>query len=94
MHVLRVTLDPNRCAGADRHLAVVFPDGTAGLHVRHGVAVPTDGTGADETLTIERADWAALFNGRRTLDDLLTTGDASASDDAVVGEFWSWFDLD
>jgi alkyl sulfatase BDS1-like metallo-beta-lactamase superfamily hydrolase len=94
VHVLRVTLDPNRCAGADRHLAVVFPDGTAGLHVRHGVAVPTDGTGADETLTIERADWAALFNGRRTLDDLLTTGDASASDDAVVGEFWSWFDLD
>ena len=94
VHVLRVTLDPGRCAGADRHLAVVFPDGTAGLHVRHGVAVPTDGIGADETLTIERAEWAALFNGRRTIDEMLASDDASSSDDEAVAEFWSWFDLD
>jgi alkyl sulfatase BDS1-like metallo-beta-lactamase superfamily hydrolase len=94
VHVLRVTLDPSRCAGIERRLAVEFPDGTAGLHVRNGVAVPTDGAVADATLTIGRGSWADLFNGRRSLDDLLASGDASTSDDAVVTEWWSWFDLE
>ena len=94
VHVLRVTLDPSRCTGVDRHLAVEFPDGTAGLHVRNGVAVPTSGDDAKVTLTITRTAWADLFNGRRTIGDLLAAGDASTSDDAAVTEFWSWFDLD
>jgi alkyl sulfatase BDS1-like metallo-beta-lactamase superfamily hydrolase len=94
VHVLRVTLDPSRCAGFERRLAVEFPDGTAGLHVRNGVAVPTDGAVADVSLTIGRDSWADLFNGRRSLDDLLASGDASTSDDAVVTDCWSWFDLE
>ena len=94
VHVLRVTLDPSRCTSVDRHLAVEFPDGTAGLHVRNGVAVPTSGDDAKVTLTITRTAWADLFNGRRTIGDLLAAGDASTSDDAAVTEFWSWFDLD
>jgi len=93
VHVLRVTLDPTRCAGVDRHVAIEFPGGTAGLHVRNGVAVPTDGAEADVTLTISRAAWADVFNGRRNLDDALGAGDATASDAAAVAEFLSWFDL-
>ena len=93
VHVLRVTLDPTHCAGVDRHVAIEFPDGTAGLHVRNSVAVPTDGVGADVTLTIGRAAWADVFNGRRNLDDALSAGDATASDEAAVADFLSWFDL-
>ena len=94
VHPLRVTLDPTRCAGRDRHVVIEFPDGTAGLHVRHGVAVPTDGSDAETVLTINRSAWADMFNGRRSLDDLLSTGAATTTDDAAVAEFWSWFDLD
>jgi alkyl sulfatase BDS1-like metallo-beta-lactamase superfamily hydrolase len=94
VHPLRVTLDPARCAGRERHVAVEFPDGTAGLHVRHGVAVPTDGAGADAVLTISRSAWADLVNGRRAFDDTIETAGASTTDDASVAEFWSWFDLD
>jgi alkyl sulfatase BDS1-like metallo-beta-lactamase superfamily hydrolase len=94
VHPLRVTLDPSRCEGRERHVAIEFPDGTAGLHVRHGVAVPTDGSGADVILAVGRSAWADLFNGRRSLDDLLSSGVATATDGAGVAEFWSWFDLD
>ena len=94
VHVLRVMLDPNRCAGIDRHVAVEFPDGTAGLHVRNGVAVPTTGSGAAFTLRVTREAWADLFNGRRSLDDALETGAASTSDADAVREILSWFDLD
>jgi alkyl sulfatase BDS1-like metallo-beta-lactamase superfamily hydrolase len=94
VHPLRVTLAPTRCAGRERRVAVEFPDGITGLHVRHGVAVPTDGSGAEAVLTISRSAWADLFNGRRSLDDLFSTGAATATDDAAVAEFWSWFDLD
>ena len=94
VHPLRVTLDPSRCDGRELHVAVEFPDGAAGLRVRHGVAVPTDGSGAEVTLTIGRADWAALVNGRSSLEDLLTAGTASASDEAPVRDFVSWLDLD
>lgn len=94
VHVLRVMLDPNRCAGIDRHLAVEFPDGAAGLHVRNGVAVPTTGSGAVVTLTVTREAWADLFNGRRSLDDALTVGDASTPDADAVREMLSWFGLD
>jgi hypothetical protein len=93
VHVLRVTLDPHRCGSADRHLCVAFPDGAAGLHVRNGVAVPTDGSGAELVLGIDRAAWGSVIDGRAGIAEVLASGDASASDDAAVAEFLSWFDL-
>jgi hypothetical protein len=56
------------------------------------VAVPTDGTGADVDLAINRTAWAALVNGRHTIGEVLD--DASASDPVAAAEFLSWFDLD
>ena len=104
VHILRVMLDPARCAEADRHVRVEFPDGAAGLHVRNGVAAPTDGDDADVVLTIDRRTWGDVLNGRRTINEVLTndattndvtTNDvqADASDPAGVAEFLSWFDL-
>ena len=94
IHVLRVMLDPTRSAGADRHLRVEFPDGSAGLHVRNCVAVPTDGAAADVVVTIDRATWGDVLNGRRTLADVLDAGDATTTDRAGAIEVLSWFDLD
>ncbi len=99
VHILRVMLDPSRCAGIDRHLRVEFPDGAAGLHVRNGVAAPTDGADADVVLTIDRRTWGDVLNGRRTMNDVLdddviaNDAQADASDRAAVAEFLSWFDL-
>jgi alkyl sulfatase BDS1-like metallo-beta-lactamase superfamily hydrolase len=93
IHILRVMLDPSRSGGADRRLCVEFPDGAAGLHVRHGVAVPIDGAGAELVLTIGRTTWGDLLNGRRTVADVLADDDVTASDPAAIVETLSWFDL-
>jgi linear primary-alkylsulfatase len=90
VHVLRVMLDPGRCAGADRHLRVEFPDGAAGLHVRHSVAVPTDGAGADVVVEVGRATWGDLVNGRRSVADAVASGDLVASPEAMA--VLGWFD--
>jgi alkyl sulfatase BDS1-like metallo-beta-lactamase superfamily hydrolase len=95
VHILRVTLDPARCGGAERHLRVELPDGAAGLHIRNGVAATTDGDGADIVLQIDRRSWGDVLNGRRTIAEVLddSVAPASASDPAAVIEVLSWFDL-
>ena len=95
IHILRVMLDPQRCEGAERHLCIELPDGAAGLHVRNGIAAPTDGVGADVVLQIDRRSWGDVLNGRRTITDVLDDegAQASASDPVAVAEALSWFDL-
>lgn len=93
LHVLRVMLDPQRCGGSDRHLCLDLGNDRAGLHVRNGVAVPTDGNGADITLTISRSTWAAVVAAKAHLDEALDTEEASTGGyDAEAMEFFSWFD--
>ena len=87
-------LDPGRCGDANRHVRVEFPDGAAGLHVRNGVAAPTDGVDADVVLTIDRRPWGDVLNGRRTIADVLAADEASATDHAAVIELLSWFELE
>ena len=94
IHILRVMLDPDRCGNADRHVRIEFPDGAAGLHVRNGVAAPTDGAEADVILTIDRRPWGDVLNGRRTIADVLATDEARAGDAATVIDFLSWFELE
>ena len=66
---LRVLLVPERAAGVDDHLRFVFDDGTrTGLHVRRGVAVPTDGS--------ERADRTWARDMGLAADEPDHTGDA------------------
>ncbi len=95
VHILRVMLDPQRCEGAERHLCIELPDGAAGLHVRNGVAAPTDGVDADVVLQIDRRSWGEVLNGRRSISEVLDdpSAQANASDPIAVAETLSWFDL-
>ena len=81
VHPLRVLLEPDRLVGVDLHLAVVLDGETTGLHLRNHVGVPTDGSGADTTITTTRATWAEVLTGRRTFDDALTAGEVTIAGD-------------
>ncbi|HAP74498.1 MAG TPA: hypothetical protein DCR14_00255, partial [Acidimicrobiaceae bacterium] len=75
---LRVMLDPGRAATADVHLRlIVAGHGVAGLHLRNGVAVPTDGGTASLELTVDAAGWAALVTAGATCARLVDDGHAS-----------------
>ncbi len=63
VHVLRVLLVPERATGIDLHVAVELDGERAGLHFRHHVAAPTDGSGAEATLRCTKAIWAKLLAG-------------------------------
>lgn len=71
IHTLPVLLDPDRAAGVDAHLRIVVPrHGAAGIHVRNGVAVPTDGERATASLDIDAEAWAMLLTGAATVVQL------------------------
>ena len=65
--ILRVLLEPNRAEGIDIQIAFKFSQGTTGLHIRNSVAVPTDGTNADNSITCDLAVWAEILSGSTTL---------------------------
>ena len=72
---LRIGVDPESAAGVDTHIAfAVEGHGTTGLHVRRSVAVPTDGTGADVTVSLDRAALADVVSGTSTLADAEAAG--------------------
>ncbi len=91
---MRVLLDPTRAGAIDSHLRLVIGGhGAAGLHVRHGVAVPTDGATASVQLATDAAGWAALVCSGATVAALVADGRATVSGgtaaevDAVLGCF-------
>ncbi len=72
LHILRVMLDPDRAAGIDHHIGFQFPDApAAGLHVRNGVSVATDGAGAESTISISWEDLRRVLAGTVTFGGLL-----------------------
>ncbi|MFN0186223.1 MAG: alkyl sulfatase dimerization domain-containing protein [Aquabacterium sp.] len=76
LHTLRVLLDPPRAAALDHELRLVFDDGSsAGLRLRGGVAVPTDGAAADVTLALSAATWGRILGGRSRLDQAHDAGE-------------------
>lgn len=95
LFILRVLLDPARCAGADVHLCVDVVDDRAGLHVRNGVAVPTDGADADLVIRLDRDTWAELLTREVTLADALDSAAitcTTGTDRADVEAFMGWFE--
>lgn len=92
---LRVLLVPERAAGVDDHLRFVFDDGTrTGLHVRRGVAVPTDGSDAELEIELELETWASLLTNRITLGDAIEQGDVRLTGDAHrIRHIMQCFDL-
>jgi alkyl sulfatase BDS1-like metallo-beta-lactamase superfamily hydrolase len=69
--ILRVLLEPTRAEGIDIHIAFKFSQGTTGLHIRNCVAVPTDGTNVDNSITCELAVWADILSGSTTLSQAI-----------------------
>lgn len=83
LHLLRVLLDPARAAGIDLHIGFLFGDGVrAGVHIRNGVSVATDGDGAASTLSIAYPDFVRVLTGTATLVGLLEAGEATIGGDA------------
>ena len=85
LHQLRVLLDPDRAAGLDQHIAFDFPDAArAGLHVRNGVSVATDGLGATASVRVAYSDLVAILVGKDTLTRALAEGRAELTGDEGV----------
>lgn len=83
LHLLRVMIDPARVEGIDHHIRFDFPDAApAGLHVRNGVSVATDGAGAHATVSLAWADLVKLVCGQARLSDLEAAGALRIDGDA------------
>lgn len=83
LHVLRVMIDPDRAEGIDHHVRFDFPDAAAaGLHVRNGVSVATDGSGAGASVAVTWADLVRALCGQVKLTELEASGAARLSGDA------------
>lgn len=95
LHLLRVMIDPGRAEGIDHHVRFDFPDAPpAGLHVRNGVSVATDGAGAHAVLSLAWADLVKLVCGQGRLSELEAAGAARhAGDAALTRRALSAFDL-
>lgn len=95
VHTLRVLLDPSRAAGLDHHLRFEFADGSAaGLHVRRGVAAPTDGAGAEHSLHLDIETWAAILGNKLTLNEAIEQDRVALEGDAAsILQVLSCFDL-
>lgn len=95
VNVLRVLLDPERAAGRDDHVRLVFDDGTTtGLHMRRCVAVPTDGRGAQLEMQLSLATWAQILGGQQTLAEALAGEAVSVTGDVDrIAAFFACFDL-
>jgi alkyl sulfatase BDS1-like metallo-beta-lactamase superfamily hydrolase len=60
--------------------------------VRRGVAVLTDGSGADATVTMDRDTWAEIVTGKISIADAFASGAASSATARDVTTFFSWFE--
>ena len=75
VRALRVLLDPEKAVGINDHLRWEFADGTeVGLHVRRGVAVPTDGAGAELAIALDLDTWAEIASTKLAFSDAVGTG--------------------
>ena len=83
---LRVTLEPTLVEDIDHHVAFHIDNDVCGLHVRNGVAVPTDGTAATSAAAMSRDTFIAVLSGRTSWSDAVksslirVSGDSTALD--------------
>lgn len=85
LHQLRVLLDPAKAAGTNLHIGFRFTDAdAAGLHIRNGVSVATDGAGATAHLVLGRGDLVELLTGNWTLGKAVAAGRVTIKGDAAA----------
>jgi alkyl sulfatase BDS1-like metallo-beta-lactamase superfamily hydrolase len=82
LHLIRVLFDPIKGAGLDLHIGFSFPDASAaGLHIRNGVSVATDGVGAAATITLPYDLLVQILAGQARLGAVAEQGQASIAGD-------------
>jgi alkyl sulfatase BDS1-like metallo-beta-lactamase superfamily hydrolase len=79
---LRVTLEPSLVEGVDHHLAFVVDGDRCGLHVRNGVAVPTDGADAHTVAQLSRDTLIAVLSGRVSWSEASRNGEITVTGDS------------
>lgn len=93
VHGLKTTLVPERSEHLDTHVGFQIDDSLCGLHVRGGVAVPTDGSTADHTIGVTLETWAELVSARLTTAEAIAARTMTiAGDAAAVHEVLRAFD--
>ncbi|MCP3936960.1 MAG: MBL fold metallo-hydrolase [Actinomycetia bacterium] len=92
LHALRVLLDPIKAAGRHQHLLVELGGVTGGMMLRDGVAIPTDGSGADFSASMDVATWAAIMASKAKLSDQLGSGAVRTDHPDDVAAFFACFD--
>ncbi|MBT3969962.1 MAG: MBL fold metallo-hydrolase [Actinobacteria bacterium] len=92
---LRVLLDPIAAANVEGHLRWCITDGpTTGLLIRHQVAVPTDGQGADLEVALSHAALADLLSRKVGFSDAVAAGTIRVSGDLTqVTDLLACFEL-
>ncbi len=81
VHTLRVLIEPTKVEGIDHHVAFVIGDEEAGLHIRHCVAVPTNGWGATSLVRMTKQTFIDVLCGKTVWSDAQARGDISVSGD-------------
>ncbi len=90
---LRMLVDPLRSGVEDRELRWEFADAEpAGLLLRNGIAVATDGQDATMSIQLDHATWAQLLGRKVALSEAIESGSVTVSDKALVTDFFSCFD--
>ena len=95
VHALRVLINPQLASQLDHHIAWHFASAAqTGLHVRHGVAAPTDGRGADSIITLSQETWAEILSAQTTLAEAVEQGIVSIDGDLdLILRCFATFDL-
>lgn len=81
---LRVTLEPAIIEGLDHHVAFLIDGNRHGLHVRNGVAVPTDGMGAHTVAELSRDTLISVMSGRVAWSQAARNGDIRVTGDSAT----------
>lgn len=84
VHTLRVVLDPDKVDGINQHIAFTIGGETSGLHVRNGVAVPTDGWGATSVVSMSRETFLGMIAGRSKWSELVAAGAINVTGDRAM----------
>ena len=92
---LRVTIEPTLIEGINHHIAFVVDGERNGLHVRNGVAVPTNGIGSSSTVTVSRENLIAVLSNRKTWSDCVREGSITITGDvAAIDTIRTAFDVE
>lgn len=82
LHLLRVLLDPVKARGLDLHIGFRFTDADpAGLHIRNGVSVATDGEGAGSIVSLTYALLIQILAGQTSLSAALQEAQVQVTGD-------------